>query len=85
MTFKPTVTRVVPQKEFRWLGRLMFPRLFDGEHIFEIFSSGDGSVRFVQRETFRGVLVPFLWGKLDTDTRAGFEEMNVALKHRVEG
>ena len=84
MTFKPTVTRVVPQREFRWLGRLLLPRIFDGEHIFEITPSGDGTIRFVQRENFRGVLVPFLWGKLNTDTRTGFEAMNAALKKRVE-
>ncbi len=30
MTFMPTVTRVEPGREFRWLGRLLFPGLFDG-------------------------------------------------------
>ena len=84
MTFKPTVTRVDSTREFRWLGRLLFPRLFDGEHIYEIFPSSDGRVRFVQRENFRGILVPFFWRKLNTDTRAGFEEMNAALKKVAE-
>jgi len=84
MTFKPTVTRVVPQKEFRWLGRLLLPGVFDGEHIFEISPINDDTIRFVQRENFRGVLVPFFWRKLNTDTRMGFEEMNIALKKRAE-
>ena len=35
MTFKPTVSRVVPTREFRWQGRLLTPGIFDGEHISE--------------------------------------------------
>jgi hypothetical protein len=84
MTFKPTVIRVDPQREFRWLGSLLLPGIFDGEHIFEIIPSGDGRVRFVQREQFTGVLVPLMWKSLDTTTRQGFEDMNVALKKRSE-
>jgi len=85
MTFEPTVTRVVPDVELRWLGRLLLPRVFDGEHIFEIQDLGGDRVRFVQRENFRGLLVLPLWGKLNTDTRQGFEAMNAALKMRAEG
>jgi hypothetical protein len=36
-------------------------------------------------EQFSGLLVPLLWRMVNTDTRAGFEEMNAALKSRVEG
>lgn len=84
MTFKPTVTQVTPEKEFRWLGRLLIPGLFDGEHIFELHPVDDQITRFVQRENFRGLLVPFLWKSLDTNTRRGFEAMNEALKNRAE-
>ena len=38
----------------------------------------------VQREEFRGVLVPFFWKSLDTHARQGFEAMNAALKQRAE-
>ncbi len=84
MTFRPTVTRVVAQKEFRWLGHLLFRGLFDGEHIFELEPLAEGRLRFVHREKFRGVLVPLLWKSLDTNARAGFEAMNRALKERAE-
>ena len=30
MTLTLTVTQVEPGREFRWLGRLLFPDLFDG-------------------------------------------------------
>ena len=84
MTFKPRVKRVDPGRELRWLGRLLFPGLADGEHIFEISELGEGSIRFVQREQFSGLLVPLLWGSMATSTRQGFEAMNAALKRRAE-
>jgi hypothetical protein len=84
MTFKPVVLQVEPGRELRWLGRLLTPGIFDGEHIFNIESLGEGRVRFTQREVFKGILVPLLAGNLDTNTRRGFEEMNQALKRRAE-
>jgi len=84
MTFKPTVLKAEPNRELRWLGRLLMPGLFDGEHIFTIETLGANRVRFTQREVFTGILVPLLARRLDTDTRRGFEEMNQALKSRAE-
>jgi len=84
MTFRPTVLKVVPNRELRWIGHFLVSGLFDGEHIFTIEPYGTNRVRFVQREIFTGLLVPLFARKLDTDTRRGFEEMNRALKVRAE-
>ena len=84
MTFKPIVLKAEPQHELRWLGRLLLPGLFDGEHIFTIETLGANHVRFTQREIFTGLLVPILARGLDSNTRRGFEEMNQALKVRAE-
>lgn len=84
MTFRPKVTRVKPQRELRWLGRLGLPGVFDGEHVFEIVPIDDEHVRLVQREEFRGLMVPLLWGRVGEPTRRGFEAMNIALKERAE-
>jgi hypothetical protein len=84
MTFQPTVLKAEPNRELRWLGRLVIPGLFDGEHIFTIEPVGEGRVRFTQREIYTGLLVPLLARGLDTNTRRGFEEMNQALKARAE-
>jgi hypothetical protein len=83
MTFKPTVTVATPARELRWLGRLGLPRIFDGEHQLLIEPQAGGTSRFTQAETFRGILVPVLKGSLGK-TRAGFEQMNQALKERAE-
>jgi hypothetical protein len=84
MTFRPTVRKVEPNREFRWLGHLLVRGLFDGEHCFTIEPLGESRVRFTQREVFTGLLVPLFARGLDTDTRRGFEEMNQALKTRAE-
>ena len=84
MTFKPRVIKLVPRREFRWLGSLGVPGLFDGEHIFELHPFGPHKVRFVQRELFKGILVPMIMKNIHDDTRAGFEQMNKALKKRCE-
>jgi hypothetical protein len=83
-TFNPTVLSANSNKELRWLGHLLFPGLFDGEHIFELYENTDGTTTFVQREEFRGILVPLFSKMLDTKTLAGFELMNKHLKQRVE-
>ena len=84
MTFRPTVLKAEPNRELRWLGHLLIPGLFDGEHIFNIEPLGTNRVRFVQREIFTGLLVWLFARGLDTKTRLGFEEMNRALKVRAE-
>jgi hypothetical protein len=84
MTFRPTLLKLEPERELRWLGRLWLPGLFDGEHIFTIEPLEGGCVLFVQREEFRGLLVPLLMRNLEIDTRRGFEAMNRAIKERAE-
>src|SRR3990172_11223531 len=84
MTFRPTVLAADQNRELRWVGRLLFPGIFEGEHAFQITPLENGRVRLLQQETFRGLLVPLLRWVLDGQTRAGFEAMNLALKERVE-
>jgi hypothetical protein len=83
MNLRPRLLTVAAPHELRWLGRLGLPRVFDGEHRFEITALDDGRVRFVHAESFRGVLVPFV-GRLLRRTSTGFEQMNAALKARAE-
>jgi hypothetical protein len=83
MTFKPTVLAVEPDRELRWLGRLLVPGIFDGEHIFYIEPLNQARSRFTQAERFSGILVGLFRGTLDK-TELGFEQMNAALKARAE-
>jgi len=85
MTFRPIVLAADPHRELRWLGRLGLPGLLDGEHVLTIAPFSAGRVRFSQRETFRGLLVPFMQRSMWEAIHRGFDEMNAALKKRAEG
>lgn len=80
MTFRPILLKVTPDRELRWRGRLLLPRLFDGEHYF-LLNPSPGGTRLVHGEIFQGV------GLLAIDPeqfRADFEALNAALKARAE-
>lgn len=84
MDFKPEVLVYEAYKELRWVGKLLFKGLFDGEHSFQIIDNEDGTVTFQQNEQFSGALVSLFKGKLGTDTKSGFEQMNQKLKEIAE-
>ena len=84
MTFKPKVLAFKQNKEFRWIGHLFFPGLFDGEHRFELIDNGNGTTTFIQAEKFKGILVRMLSKMLDGSTLNGFKEMNERLKKEAE-
>ncbi|MFN0064302.1 MAG: SRPBCC family protein [Myxococcaceae bacterium] len=81
MTFRPKILRAESGKELRWLGRVLIPGVFDGEHYFQL-EAHDGGTRFVQGEKFSGLLSGML--NLD-EVRRSFTALNEALKKRVEG
>jgi hypothetical protein len=85
MTFKPKVLSAIPDQELRWLGHLIVPGVFDGDHFFKIEPlNGGRRTRFTHGERFSGLLVPLLRRSLERGTRQGFEAMNHALKTRLE-
>lgn len=79
-TFRPTVLVARENEELRWLGHLLVPGLFDGEHYFIIAPSETGT-HFTHGENFRGLL---LLAFDMTDFVPSFEALNAALKARVE-
>jgi hypothetical protein len=84
MTFRPQVLTAEPMRELRWLGHLVVPGLFDGEHRFSLETLDANRIRFTQEETFTGILVSLFIRSFGQQTLAGFEAMNLALKQRAE-
>ncbi len=84
MKFSPRISKYTENSELRWLGHLFIPGLFDGEHIFELKDNNDGTVLFIQREIFNGILVNMFKKMLDDNTKRGFESMNNKLKEKSE-
>lgn len=82
MTFRPTVQVADPDRELRWLGRVLLPGVFDGEHAFIIETQAQGC-RLRHEETLSGLLVPAFGAMLD-DTARSFVELNAALKRHAE-
>jgi hypothetical protein len=83
MDMHPTVLVADPGRELRWLGRLLMPGIFDGEHRFEIHETEPGHVTFVQAERFSGVLVPFVRGMIQGNTLSMLRRVNADLAARV--
>jgi hypothetical protein len=80
-----TVIKTEPNKELRWKYHVVSPFLFRGEHSFIIEKTKENRIRFIDREICNGLLVFTQAKNMDTATRRGFEEMDIALKERVEG
>lgn len=84
MTFRCTIDKLEPKRELRWKYHVLSPFLFQGEHSFTIELVDANRVRFVQREVFKGLLIPFFAKGIDADTKRDFAAMDQALKARAE-
>jgi hypothetical protein len=82
-TFTPELLAVEPGRELRWIGKVGFGGIFDGEHSFRIEPLPGGRSRLIQQETFRGVAVPVTAGWLDGKIKPQFAAMNQALATRA--
>lgn len=78
------VLGALPEVELRWLGHFWKNGLMDGDHRFEIKPTAEGPTKVIQSECFSGLLVPFFAPWLRKNVLSGFEQMNIALKRRVE-
>jgi hypothetical protein len=82
--YEPTITKVKEGREIRWRGKSTIPGFLNGEHVFMIEQLQPERSRFIQLEVFEGLLSSFFGKSLDIDMKDGLEEMNKALKKRVE-
>jgi len=83
LAFHAKVLSCADNHELHWLGHVAAPWLASGEHWFTIEPIDEHRVRFVQRETFSGLL-PWLGARLlRREAQRGFEAMNRALEARV--
>jgi len=70
MSFKPKMVNVETNREMSWLGRLLIPGLFNGEHSFTIEALDEKGVRFVQHEKFTDCLSRS-WQRASIGIRSG--------------
>lgn len=86
VTLSPTLSKVEPNRELRWLAQVGPRGIFDVERIFELEALDGGRTRFTQSEVCTGFLQPvlFIGGKLERDILRGYDAFANAIKQRVE-
>jgi hypothetical protein len=85
MGFKPTVLAATPDHELRWIGKLGFGGIVNGEHFFILDSNADGTTHLTHGERYSGALVSLMKPFLNNESnQAGYEDFNRVLKQRVE-
>jgi hypothetical protein len=84
MTLHCIVIKVEPNRELCWKYHVILPGLWSGEHSFTIEPIGTNQVRFIDKEIFTGLLIPFQAKDIDTNSRRDFSEMDKALKAKAE-
>jgi hypothetical protein len=83
--FKPVVSHWEENKRFAWLAVTGVPRVFDGEHFFEIQDLGNGKTLVVNGEEYRGILSLIIKNlPMMQSAPEGFELMNTELKNYCE-
>jgi hypothetical protein len=84
ITLRVKVINVKPNHELRWQGHLLALGVIEGDHPFVIRLLEENRVLFIQREVFKGLLVPLFARTLASHVQLGYEEMNLALKQHYE-
>jgi hypothetical protein len=85
MAFKPTVLAASPGQELRWLGKLGFGGIADGEHFFLLTANADGSTCLTHGERYSGVLVTLMTPIMKKGkSQNGYEDFNRVFKQHVE-
>lgn len=79
--FTPIILIIETNKIFQWEGKLFLTAVFAGRHTFELINIEKNKTKLIQREDFKGILVPIF--NFDT-TIKGFGLMNKAFKERIE-
>ena len=84
MVFKPKIISMSEKIEFSWLGNLLIPGIFDGQHIFLLNKLSYNRVQLIHSECFSGILKKPIFKLIKESTQSGFKQMNQALKKRCE-
>jgi hypothetical protein len=85
MAFKPTVLAATPDDGLRWLGKLGFGGIVDGEHFFILDGVADGTTHVTHGERYSGALVALSKPLFSKErSQAGYERFNRVLKQRAE-
>lgn len=84
VTLHPTLLKLQPNFELSWSGHLWAPWFMAGEHRFIAERVSPGQVRFMQRETFSGLLSPLFALLFGGGLERSYQRANANLKILAE-
>lgn len=83
--FKPIISTWEVNKKFAWKAKTGLPRIFDGEHFFELKKLEEDKTLVINREEYRGVFSLIMKNMpMMKEAPKGFEQMNLELKNYIE-
>lgn len=83
MKYQATVLEANSPKSFRWRATMMSGLIFTNDRVFELREENGGTV-LINKEEFSGLMVPLFWNKMSLFVVPMLEEMNKALKSKLE-
>lgn len=83
-TWNCTVSHLQPGHGFAWRFHAGSPLLHRGEHAFSLAPVGSATTRLIDREVFRGLLIPVQARRLRRDVTPGMRLMDAALQRTAE-
>ena len=81
--YSATLTEITVPKSLQWNAIMMAGFLFTNGKIFKLHKTESGT-KLIHSETFKGILVPMFWKKLNQGVPKMLSSMNKALKEAVE-
>jgi hypothetical protein len=84
-TFNPLLLVVEPGRELRWRGQPGMRFLFESEHIYILKETPEGNTHLDHDMIFYGLIIPAVRHFIEKATRKPFNDLNRAMKDRVEG
>ena len=82
-SYQPIVLESNAPKSFRWRATMMASFVFKNDRIFDL-KEKDGGTELIHTEEYSGLMVAMMWTKLREFALPCLEEMNKALKVKLE-
>ena len=81
--YEPVITVFEPSKNLTWIANMGANFIMTNGKVLELEETSSGT-RLIHKETFSGMMVPMMWGKVQQNVPKMLDSMNEALKKLVE-
>jgi hypothetical protein len=82
-TYEPVITVLEAPKKLHWRATMMAGFVFTNGKVLVLEDTATGT-RLIHKETFSGLMVPMMWGQMESGVPPMLNAMNEALKSKAE-